>query len=520
MSINFEIGLNAIASYRRLNYQIWYALAEYVDNSTQSYANHKVILDEAYSKSGESLEVRITYERTGAEPMLRVVDNAMGMDYEELQNALRVANPPDNPHGRCRYGMGLKTASCWIGNRWKITTKKLGETREYSVEVNVKRIENGDPELKTSTVDDLDADKHYTRIEIYDHNRGFKGRTIGKIKDYLKSMYRQDFRIGSLALYYNDDRMIWDDFENRLRNNHAGEKYKVTFSFDVGDKQVHGWAGVLDKGSRADAGFSILHSDRVVLGWPDAWRPQRIFGLNRNDLLNQRLLGEIHLDDFEVTHTKDNIQWYGDDEEQVEKELESQIANLFHVAKTPWKDQTDDRGPSAGDVDIAISGLREELLSPEMVDKIAITVLPEEQDITQNLERISEPVKSTRQPDIRVTLDQIEVWVYVIGDNRDMGPNDPYVVCESGQNDKIIVIINLQHPHVRNIEGEQALINYFRHCVYDAVAEWQAQRLRSRLDSNTVKTLKDQLLRVSFQMEQHAFDDGEHIEESEQSQVD
>lgn len=509
MSINFEIGLNAIASYRRLNYDIWYALAEYVDNSTQSYANHKAELEKAYKKSGESLEVRITYERTGAEPMLRVVDNAMGMDYEELQNALRVAYPPDNPHGRCRYGMGLKTASCWIGNRWKITTKKLGETQEFSVDVDVKRIENGDPELKTSTVNHLDPNKHYTRIEIYDHNREFKGRTIGKIKDYLKSMYRQDFRTGSLSLYYNDDKLMWDDFEDRLRINRAGEKYKVEFSFEVDEKRVHGWVGVLDRGARADAGISILHSDRVVLGWPDAWRPQRIFGQNSNDLLNQRLLGEIHLDDFEVTHTKDNIQWYGDDEEQVEKELENQIVNLLQVAKTPWKDQIEERGPSAGDVDIAIDGLREELLSPEMVDKITIAILPDEQDITKSLERISKPVKTTRQPDIHVTLDQIEVWVYVIGGKQDMGPNDPYVVCEAGQNDKIIVIINMQHPHVLNIEGEQALINYFRHCVYDAVAEWQAQRLRSRLDSNTVKSLKDQLLRVSFQMEQHASDDVE-----------
>ena len=122
--------------------------------------------------------------------------------------------------------------------------------------------------------------------------------------------------------------------------------------------------------------------------------------------------------------------------------------------------------------------------------------------MSQTLERIAEPVKSKRQPDIRAVLGQIEVWVYIV--SGDFGPNDPYVVCEAGQDGKIIVIINMQHPHVLNVEGEQGLINYFRHCVYDAVAEWQAQRLRSKLDANTVKMLKDQLLRVSFQMEQHA----------------
>ena len=247
MSINFEIGLNAIASYRRLNYEIWYALAEFVDNSTQSYANHKTLLDQSYKTTGEGLEVRITYDR-GEIPILRIVDNAMGMDYEELQHALRVAYPPENPNGRCRYGMGLKTASCWIGNRWKITTKKLGKTQEFSVEVDVKKIESGNSELKTSTISEVDPDHHYTRIEIFDHHREFKGRTIGKIKDYLSSMYRQDFRKGSLSLFYNDDPITWKDFDGRLRKNHAGEKYKKSFSFEVNGKRVYGWAGVLDKG--------------------------------------------------------------------------------------------------------------------------------------------------------------------------------------------------------------------------------------------------------------------------------
>ncbi|MXW63301.1 MAG: hypothetical protein F4Y00_06695 [Bacteroidetes bacterium SB0662_bin_6] len=511
MPINIEIGLNAIASYRRMNYEIWYALAEFVDNSTQSYANHKAVLDKAYKREEvEGLEVRITYERKGAEPMFRIVDNAMGMDHDELQHALRIAIPPANPNGRCRYGMGMKTASCWIGDRWKIITKKLGETDEYTVEIDVKKIAGGEPELKTTIVPNLDPDEHYTRLEIFDHHREFKGRTIGKIRSYLKSMYREDFRIGSLALFYNDERLEWEDFQNRLRVNRAGEPLRKEFSFTINGKTVYGWAGILDRGARADTGFSILHADRVVHGWPDAWRPERIFGLNRNDLLNQRLLGEIHLDEFEVTHTKDNIQWYGDEEEEVEKKLEKQIANLISTARATWKDQEDERGHSPGEVEIAVAGLRDELLSPEMVDKISITVLPEESALKESLGRIAEPVKSTREPDIRADLDQIEVWVYIV--SADFGAHDPYVVCEASQGDKVIVIINMQHPHVLKVQGEQGLFNYFRHCVYDAVAEWQAQRLRSKLDPNTIKMLKDQLLRVSFQMEQHASQSGDQEE--------
>ncbi len=251
-----------------------------------------------------------------------------------------------------------------------------------------------------------------------------------------------------------------------------------------------------------------MHANRVVRGWPDAWRPEKIFGIQRNDLLNQRLLGEIHLDDFEVTHTKDNIQWFGDEQEQVEKKLEKAIGDLINVAKTPWKDQTGDGGPGEGEIDMAISQLRDELLSPEMIDKLSLIDLPEEEVISESMRRISGPVKAKRRPDIEAKIGDLDVWVYVVADS-DLGHYDPYVLTETSADGNIVVIINLRHPHVREIRGQDALINYFRHCVYDAVAEWKAQQLRSRLDPNTVKMLKDGLLRVSFAMEQHADEEAE-----------
>jgi hypothetical protein len=157
-----------------------------------------------------------------------------------------------------------------------------------------------------------------------------------------------------------------------------------------------------------------MHANRVVRGWPDAWRPEKIFGIQRNDLLNQRLLGEIHLDDFEVTHTKDNIQWFGDEQEQVEKKLEKAIGDLINVAKTPWKDQTGDGGPGEGEIDMAISQLRDELLSPEMIDKLSLIDLPEEEVISESMRRISGPVKAKEHHWV-MTADGAEVEVSATG---------------------------------------------------------------------------------------------------------
>src|SRR5438874_7256038 len=87
MSINLVIGPESINSYQRLSYTPWHAIAEFVDNSTQSYLDNQAVLDEQFAKDGEHFEVSIAYEANQDAGMLRVSDNAMGMSYADLVRA-------------------------------------------------------------------------------------------------------------------------------------------------------------------------------------------------------------------------------------------------------------------------------------------------------------------------------------------------------------------------------------------------------------------------------------------------
>ena len=58
--MKLKLGPEIISSYKRLAYQAWYALAEFVDNSTQAYFNNKTVLDSVYAKEGEILTVEIS----------------------------------------------------------------------------------------------------------------------------------------------------------------------------------------------------------------------------------------------------------------------------------------------------------------------------------------------------------------------------------------------------------------------------------------------------------------------------
>jgi len=510
MAIQLIIGPEAITSYRRLAYSPWHAIAEFVDNSTQSYFDNRAVLDEQLQKDEDRLlTVSIVYDKNN--DLLRVADNAMGMSVLELEQALHVARPPANTSGRSKYGMGMKTAACWIGNKWTVTTKKLGEDQEHSVTVDVNKVAGGEPGAVVHKSMRKPIDKHYTIVEIVEMNRTFQGRTLGKIGDFLRSMYRSDLRMGILQLRWRDQLLTWDSLESRLLLGVEGRKYRKEFEFDVDGKRVHGWVGIFDKGSRADAGFSMLQANRVVRGWPDAWRPSSLYGQlqGSNDLVNQRLVGEIHLDGFDVSHTKDNILWRGNQEDEVEEKLKEHCGDYRDFAKHRRKDTMDQRGPSELDVTTARDDLEKELNSPEMVDQINISVVPPPEAIDATKGKIIDSVVGTRSATLQGTIASTPpiTWKIFL---QNMSPNDPYVVSDSTKGNDITVIVNTRHPYWETqLEGTESVKDYLRQCIYDSVAEWQARAKVSRIDPETVKLLKDHLLRVPLEMESHGGEEEE-----------
>ncbi len=497
--IQLELGLPVIQSYKRLSYTPWHAIAELVDNATQSYFDNRDILDDRFSDSGEILTVGVVYDAKNG-GLLRVSDNAMGMSYDELTDALRVGFPPQNTSGRSKYGMGMKTASCWLGNRWTVRTKKLGETTEHVVSVDVDKIASGDNDLGHHVSPNKSKETHYTVIEIRAHNQVFRGRTLGKIKDFLRSMYRQDLRKGWATIEWQGNPLEWDDSEFEFLEAKDGSAYRKDFAFSVGPKQVSGWVGVLSRGSRANAGFSILHADRVVRGWPDSWRPEAIFGFQgRNDLINQRLVGEIHLNDFEVSHTKDDILWHGDEQEEVEKILKEECADYIEVARSHRRGRRDEGGPTNVEVQAAIDELAEELGSKELSDAISVQIVPPPEVVTQAQAHLKQSV-ARRKPTFEAKVEglQLDILGFLVNDSS---PNDPYVVVEATDNTRVLVIVNTHHPHWSLLSGSEGVLNYLRHCTYDSIAEWQARRLSASLEPDTIKVLKDRMLRLPLEFE-------------------
>ena len=503
MALEIKFGHENFANYRRLAYKWWFALAEFVDNSTQSYADNREALDAAFKLAGERFAVHIS---TGHD-LVRISDNAMGMGLNELERAMVVGVPPQNASGRSRYGLGMKTAACWIGDCWTIITTKLGDATEYTVKLDVNEVVKGNvsPPMNQREVS---SETHYTILEITQHHRPLRGRTISKVREYLESIYRVDISSGQMILCYNDSELKWKEFTDHdflKRKDGSAYKKDLIYEIDTNPKKiVEGWVGVLQKGARSKAGFSILHRKRLIKGWPDSWRPEKIFGVGgRNDLINQRLVGEINLEDFEVSHTKDEINWDGLEEELVEDGLLNCCKPFMETARKARGGQAVDHGPREVHVDAAVRALEEELSTPEFLQALELEeALPPLEQIEASNQHVVANA-ATLDPTFIVALNDTTVNVYIdtIG-----SPNDPYFVNEDTDETSLSIVVNKQHPHWRMLEGENAVVNYLRHCVYDGVAEHRAAR-KERLESDTVKRLKDNYLRVSFELLQTDIDE-------------
>lgn len=504
MTLNFVIENDVVLSYRRLSYTHWHALAEFVDNSTQAYFDCKAELDTRLIEEGETLEVRITYDRNAGE--IRITDNSIGMSYSELERALKIGKPPPNTSGRSQYGMGMKTAACWLGEAWEIVTKKFGDDTEHRVLIDVSKVASGDNSLDYKSIK-KPKNAHYTYITIKNIHTKIFGRTIGKIKEFLRSMYRVDLRDGNLRLWFQDQELTWED-EKIFLQKPDGSQYKRDFQFEVYGKNVHGWFGILGKGrrGRGNAGFSILRRGRMVRGHPAAWRPEEIFGVGGvNDLINQRFVGEIHLDEFSVSHTKDDIQWENDEEEKVEAKLKEECSDFTaFIRASGRKDGKDTRGPTAVEVQTATDELREEMHSKEFVDSILIDDAPPPEVVAAATAQL---VAKAVQHDPNLTL-RIGENICKIFISDEYSVNDPYYVHEITR-ESMIVVVNQNHPHWIELQGSEGVLNYLRHCVYDAIAEWQASQRTAAILPETVRTFKDKLLRLPAEIEDSARFEGD-----------
>lgn len=321
--VSIRPGVSVLSVLSHLNYRPWFALAEFVDNAIQSFLSSQQQLARV---DGQEAKLHVTIEiDVTDEGRITVRDNAAGIAELDFPRAFRPAELPPDTSGLCEFGMGMKSAACWFAPRWSVRTSASQEPIERTVVFDIERIVRDSlEELEVQSRKCLN-DTHFTEIVLTDLHRVPIGRTLGKMRTHLEDIYRIFVRQGLLELQFNGEELRYAPPEilvaPHFRNpNGDAIEWRKDFDFDFGpDLRAHGFAAIRKKASTSTAGFALFRRNRLIQGSGDeGYRPEYIFG-KPNTFPFQRVFGEIHLEGFGVSHTKDGFQW--DENEQPFLEL-------------------------------------------------------------------------------------------------------------------------------------------------------------------------------------------------------
>lgn len=519
-TINIRPTSSVYATYKRLSYQPWTAIAEFVDNSTQSFFDHRDTL--LALKNFSKLHIDINYENSpDGNDVLTITDSAFGMEWEDFKRAIVLDKAPVNTDGRNEFGMGLKTAACWFGRKWSVISTQLGSEYGYSATVDVDKLERDKDEEIEADVFEAAPDEHYTIIRIEKLNKKLTAsRTIGKVKELLSSIYRQDLRNGEIIITYNGTELTYKDpaiYEEELPDGSI-EKWRTDVEFSINHNgqilTVKGFIAIRIPASLRDAGFTLIRRGRVIVGGPEKnYRPNELFG-DPNSYAYQRLFGELHMDNWPVTQAKDDFDWHTDG-------LEEQFITKISEYSKPFRAKAEQiRVRQRVETNDVIRQTVEGLQRAGVIQEVSTTPIdPTVDDIANNptaqpevLDVSSYAGLSENQPVENATDNGLiisgptsyEATFEYMGSNyifyvefETASPFSPWVTLNSPSDGTYTIRLNMKHPFFKPfIDNKEFSVVMTKLVIAMALAEVEALKTSydGRIDAGAIRNKMNRIL--------------------------
>lgn len=446
----YELNIRPPASilnvFSRLSYRVWYAIAEFVDNSTQSFISNEEELKK--DSNFKKLVVKIKYD--SEKNTLTVIDNAFGMEIDKFKNAILLDARNNDQEGRNEFGMGLKTAASWFGNIWSVTSTQYGSTNQYSATININELIRKKSDSIAIHRTETSKNIHGTQIIIKDVTKKITGpRTVGKIRDLLSSMYRRDINNRNIEIWFGEEKIFFKEFP--ILENFRGKKWKKDLNFyvyfDGKEYNVTGFVAIMDPGSFMKSGFALFRQDRVIIGGTDLnYKPTKIFGQLQSQR-SLRLFGELNMNDFPVNQAKDGFIWDDGLEDAFIDALKSNIQEYIDIADMSIKQRENE-------MQFSEENSRKVQEDVAKAIKLLVNKNSEEKNNEKENNEVAEYKKTILNKEIPekivgtqrvydIPIDMINVKkVYV---NWVVGKDD-YWINYDEDNNCLKILINIEHP--------------------------------------------------------------------------
>ncbi len=303
-NVNMSLGLRPYKLQREQTFTVAAALAEFIDNSLQSYGWP------ANQKNLEKLQVDIQIDPEKKD--IIIMDYAKGMDIEAIINAFKYVNirrPSERKNSLGTHGIGMKLAANWLSKTWKLETTCRGSKKLLIVNFDLdKFLKDNSGEIPISTGEE-DENAHFTKISIKNTDRDCSINYLAsKVLPVLKQTYMKCKFLSLTVMYRERD----EDKDKELKLDPANHflqpenEESLTFKeidFQFEDKRIQSFFSVMKNGSTTQPGIRLFRCNRLILGNSiDKNLPREIYTSTGKE--RHRLYGELHLDDFNINAEK------------------------------------------------------------------------------------------------------------------------------------------------------------------------------------------------------------------------
>lgn len=331
--VGIEIGQNVYSTFESLSNSVSNVLAEFIDNAIQSYRDNKEVLQANNPSYVLHIDIRINWNLDSEARANSIIirDNAAGINEVKYVDAFKPAIKPEDSTGLNEFGMGLKTAACWLGDTWSVVSKAYGEDDERTLIFDRNEVtENNLRELPVSSKK-VDNTEHYTIVSISDltSNAPLHKNAI-KIKDELASIYRKFLRTKELYLTFCDEIVEYKEPEVLYAPFHSTPDqapilWKKEINVSFRKYKATGFIGLLKTMSGTQNGVVLLRRGRVILGadYNGRYHNRALCGQTGSPRY-KRLFGELELEGFNVSFNKNDIR----DKDNLDALLEAIVGEL------------------------------------------------------------------------------------------------------------------------------------------------------------------------------------------------
>ena len=305
---------------QRQSYGVDTALAEFVDNSIQSFIDKKQAI-KAIHQEEIKLVIKITVNT--ADKRIVIEDNAGGINRENFQRAIKMGHDDSHKHKKKSlsvYGIGMKSAAVWFSDTWRIETSALGSKEKLITSFDLSELlSTNEKEILVNTELE-DSSKHYTKIIIDSSLRDLKEdyfqnnvltfiqETFFKFKDSVDIKLTFDGIVLETATAFleSPQPLVHPpvDTTGKPLASSKDVSWKKRIDLNYAGRSVRGFIMIMGKGKYKSPGVRLLRNRRVILGsttYPN--KPDTLVKTS-NKFSAQRIYGEIHLNDFPVNFTK------------------------------------------------------------------------------------------------------------------------------------------------------------------------------------------------------------------------